>query len=1719
MIPFPGPRSGPARASAAAALPAGALDAADSHHARARHPSLDPLWSVREWADPLAQVDLAPKAALDFPPRASLLPASPTSSQSAPPDGLPQSPEAPSTPVSPLPPWTLKVDYAETRADHGYDWEVRYDLGFDGSTFNVVTRIDLTGASPGNLPARWEQGIEQAWNVFALEYQSVRYAVRFDVQFVEDGAAEHYDLQVIAGIGRDDMLNWYTELFGWGDAYQELVAAHEYGHMLGTFDEYAGGATYQNIVRTKTLMADLTAGGVFDYYLAGVEKYAEIGAGGNVDFLVVRLPSDTSAPRISEFMPAPGTDGVAVDTGIQVRFDETVYPGIGRIRLLDGSGQLFEDFDIVGSGRLNLSGALLSIDPTAALADGTTYTLVIPAGTVRDGAGNAFGGSQALSFTTARRINRPPSGSDADVSCREDELLHRHLPAAVDPEGSPVAYRLESDAGHGWVQVDPDGMFIYVPGADYAGTDGFTFTVSDREGASNTYAVAINVIEVNDPPGFPGASLTVDEDAVASGVLRLDDVDGDSLSIGIVDIPTHGSVALDLVKRCFTYIPDRDYWGTDRFTLIAEDGRGGSATANFTLTLRPVNDPPSAAPTISGTPARLQTLEVATPPVDPEGIDEGTLVYRWLADGVEIPGATGARLTLDRALVGRAISVEAGYTDGLGAHERIASAATGPVVDVNEAPVAAAAAFEVDEDQVLSGRLPAATDPDGSAVAYRLEAPTAHGQVSVEPDGRFIYRADPDFAGADGFTYSVRDDKGASNSYPVTIGVAEVNDPPVLLDDTFHGDEDSPITGLLRATDADGDPPLLRIATPPVHGSVTLDAVAGRFTYLPAANHFGADAFSVLASDGRGGTDVAVISLESRPVNDAPSEAPTISGTPARLQTLEVASPPVDPDGIDLTTLAYRWLADGVEIPGATGARLTLDRGLVGRAISVEARYADLPGTLERIVSEPTGPVAAVNDPPEVALPLPDLHASAAFPMRFTVPRGTFLDPDGDPIALSLKGTDATPPPGWLRFDSGSSVLEGIPPADAVGTISLIVVASDGSLACEAPLTLAISPSGAAAERVPGAGDAVLDATTTGWRWQTDSGRTLRWSLSGGPNGEAPGDPVALRARIEPVLAKLSDYADLRFEFLGSFEDPVAAGLKGSTLNIAPSADPSLFPGARVAVAAFGPDTSPTGMRYPGQGGDILLARETTASGPAVHVPTDVESMRAVMSALGVLAPDRMAAGLDWPAFAALALAGLDPDTFSRLPSIEATSSAWTGATPMVLDVLALQRLYGARAQTAAGDTAHPLDRTGTRETIFDGSGMDTVSAVASTEGWTILLPVPVTDSIGAPRVGVALPSSLSPDGLTGELHWLVGEFEHASGSGFDDAITGNDLANRLEGGGGDDTIDGLAGTDTLSGGAGSDRLSGGAGDDRLDGGAGDDRLDGGAGDDRLDGGAGSDVATFAGPLSGYALTRDGGTVLIRDLRAGGGRIDGSGRDDGTDVVTGDDIATGIERLRFADLQVSLTVQSVAATVPAATLDRIIELYIGFFARVPAADGLEYWIGEFSDGSTVPEIAERFLRIGSSPALREVTGYWDFTRNGELSDQDFVRAVFRNVLGREARDEGLDYWSAQLATDGSSRGSLVCAMLDSAHALSEDANWGWVASLLEDRTTMSRLVAIEWGLGYASTDAEAIVRGGEIVRSVIERANPAAPGIPVQVFDFDAAISLVGVNPQNIDIS
>ena len=137
----------------------------------------------------------------------------------------------------------------------------------------------------------------------------------------------------------------------------------------------------------------------------------------------------------------------------------------------------------------------------------------------------------------------------------------------------------------------------------------------------------------------------------------------------------------------------------------------------------------------------------------------------------------------------------------------------------------------------------------------------------------------------------------------ITGGGGTPNDPPVAVADSFGFVEDTPVNGNVLANDSDpnGDPLSAALVSGPTNGALTLDA-DGSFTYTPVLDFNGTDSFIYRASDGRGGTATATVTLTGTPVDD-PARAnddsyATAANTPLTVAAAQgVLANDVDPEG------------------------------------------------------------------------------------------------------------------------------------------------------------------------------------------------------------------------------------------------------------------------------------------------------------------------------------------------------------------------------------------------------------------------------------------------------------------------------------------------------------------------------------------------------------------------------------------------------------------------------------------------------------------------------------------------------------------------------------------------------------------------------------------------------------------------------------------------------
>lgn len=116
------------------------------------------------------------------------------------------------------------------------------------------------------------------------------------------------------------------------------------------------------------------------------------------------------------------------------------------------------------------------------------------------------------------------------------------------------------------------------------------------------------------------------------------------------------------------------------------------------------------------------------------------------------------------------------------------------------------------------------------------------------------------------------------------------NRAPVAASLSVGTDPGAAVTGVLSASDADGDSLSYSIATPPASGAVTLSGTGNRnFEYVPNGGFAGTDSFTFTASDAEAVSNIATVTVEvnNKPVaagvslrtSDAASVTGTVTGT------------------------------------------------------------------------------------------------------------------------------------------------------------------------------------------------------------------------------------------------------------------------------------------------------------------------------------------------------------------------------------------------------------------------------------------------------------------------------------------------------------------------------------------------------------------------------------------------------------------------------------------------------------------------------------------------------------------------------------------------------------------------------------------------------------------------------------------------------------------------
>ena len=686
---------------------------------------------------------------------------------------------------------------------------------------------------------------------------------------------------------------------------------------------------------------------------------------------------------------------------------------------------------------------------------------------------DAFGATATGTVRVAIRLdtsnNEPRAANDSATTVTGTPVVLNALQNDTDPDNDPLSIaglpQLVADAGHpeaaSEATLTNDGDFFFLPTApgDYV----FLYAVIDGSERDSAYIrVLVEDPTENRPPTAVRDDVTIARGDTRNVYVLENDTDPDNDVVGLVGWTAGDGIEIEQVLGFafrVTVLPGAPT--TTSFDYSISDGTSDPTTGTVVVAVSdtdtPDQPPVARADVVEVRPGQTASSRVLVNDYDPEG---GTLRVVSVSDiaGADLrigPGGQEVFVSVDPATTssftfGYDVADEGGNQVGSVVQVRLV-----PPDESNRPPIARPDVARTTAGNAID--IPVLTndsDPDGDAIQVEsIAAQPILGSAEPQPDGSIRYTPRPGRSGSDRFRYTVVDANGERSVGDVVIGVFAPdgeNRPPTGSNDTYTiiaGSDTQAFDVLQNDSDPDGDPLVVTDLAASDPGVTLKDDGSVRFT--PPTVLAGASrevTFDYTISDGRGGTDDALVTIEVvdsaipiAPIAIDDLVGPVTSGTQVVVDLLANDS---DPDGriADLRVDLVVAVDAGA---GAAGPAVEIDDAGIAtvtttdRTQHFEYTITDVDGLIG------TGQVTVIvldNVAPEVALL--DTETPAATPITLDLAAQS-SDADGDPLSFAccqeVQGGSA------VLVESSTDVLtvEFTPDAGFVGVGGLSYVVDD----------------------------------------------------------------------------------------------------------------------------------------------------------------------------------------------------------------------------------------------------------------------------------------------------------------------------------------------------------------------------------------------------------------------------------------------------------------------------------------------------------------------------------------------------------------------------------------------------------------------------------------------------------------------------------------------------
>ena len=720
---------------------------------------------------------------------------------------------------------------------------------------------------------------------------------------------------------------------------------------------------------------------------------------------------------------------------------------------LDGGGAL--------PGWLSFSASTRTLSGTPGNAD-TPATLTIRV-TASDGTL-----SSSTTFTTSvpESNQRPPKPEVTDQTTYAGGTFTYTVPEVIDPDEDPLTYQAFLGASNPlpqWIKFDYDTRtFTFKPRNAHVGEMKIRVSVSD--GSLESYAdftLTVTAAPPNRPPTAPTLTdqTATEDQSFSYTVPAFTDPDANTVTYAVAQSNNSALpiwLSFTPSSRTFSGTPkESDTPATLTIRVTASDGTL-SSSATFTLTVKEVNDPPTAvndsASVVEGGTLNINASTLLANDSDPEA---ATLSI------TSVGNATNGAVSLseDKATVtythdgSETTSGSFTYTVSDGSATSTATVSI-TVTSANDPPTAVNDSASVAEGGTLSVNastlLANDSDPEAATLSITTVSNAVNGAVSLSEDkATATYTHDGSETTSGSFTYTVSDGSATSTA-TVNITVTPVNDPPTAVNDSASVAEGGTLainSSTLLANDSDPEAATLSITSVgnAVNGTVSLSKDKATVTYTHDGSETTSGSFTYTVSDGSA-TSTATVNITVTPVNDPPGTPSLIDQTATAGQPFTYQVPDViDPDDESLTyNAALGQAMNPLPLWLTFNAATRTFRGTPRRAHvathTIVVEVSDSSAKSSR-ASFKLKVVLPPNRAP-IAPTLTDQTATEDELFSYTAP--AFTDPDANTVTYTATLDDNGALPAWLSFAPSSRTFSGTPlESDTPGSLTVRIIATD----------------------------------------------------------------------------------------------------------------------------------------------------------------------------------------------------------------------------------------------------------------------------------------------------------------------------------------------------------------------------------------------------------------------------------------------------------------------------------------------------------------------------------------------------------------------------------------------------------------------------------------------------------------------------------------------------